>query len=190
MTTGPRLEAIVLAAGLGRRFGGGKLTAVFPGGRLIDRALACAFAAPVRKVMVVVGADPAVADLARAAGARVVVAEDYAAGLSASLRAGIEALPGDTEGAFIFLGDMPRIPVSVLRPMALALDEGAFAVAPVFEGQRGHPVLFAEPLFAQLLSLEGDKGAGALLDGLGEGLVTVPAPDDGVLFDVDTPPAP
>ena len=186
MTTGPRLQAIVLAAGLGRRFGGGKLTAALPGGRLIDRSLACAFAAPVREVMVVVGADPGVADIARAAGARVVVAEDYAAGLSASLRAGIEALPGDTEGAFIFLGDMPRIPASILRPMADALDEGAFAVAPVFEGKRGHPVLFAEPLFAQLLTLEGDKGAGGLLDGLGEGLVTVASPDDGVLFDVDT----
>ena len=37
----------------------------------------------------------------------------------------------------------------------------------------------------ELLNLEGDKGAGALLDGLGEGLVTIPAPDDGVLFDVD-----
>ncbi|MEI7931985.1 MAG: nucleotidyltransferase family protein [Alphaproteobacteria bacterium] len=185
MTTGLKLEAIVLAAGLGRRFGGGKLTAELPGGRLIDRSLACALAAPARSVWVVVGADPAVAKAAYAGGAKVVEAEDYAAGLSASLRAGIEALPGDCDGAFIFLGDMPRVPQSILRLMAEALDDGAFAVAPVFHGRRGHPVLFSNALFAELLTLEGDKGAGALLDGLGEGLVTIPAPDDGVLFDVD-----
>jgi len=188
VTTGPRLEAIVLAAGLGRRFGGGKLTADLPGGRLIDRSLACAFAAPVRSVTVVIGADQAVAEIATAAGAKTAYAEDYAAGLSASLRAGIESLPGDTDGVFIFLGDMPRVPVTVLRSMAAALDEGAFAVAPVFHGQRGHPVLFASSLFSDLMTLEGDKGAGGLLDALGAGLSTIPAPDDGVLFDVDERP--
>ena len=185
MATGLKLEAIVLAAGLGRRFGGGKLTADLPGGRLIDRSLVSALAAPARSVIVVVGADPAVAKVAYAVGARVVQAENYAAGLSASLKAGIEALPGDCDGAYIFLGDMPRIPHSILEPMAQALDEGAFAVAPVFHGQRGHPVLFSRALFSELLALEGDKGAGALLDGLGEGLVTIAAPDDGVRFDVD-----
>ena len=94
-------------------------------------------------------------------------------------------MPDDSDGAFVFLGDMPNVPDAILDRMAQALDDGAFAVAPVFHGRRGHPVLFSRALFAQLLTLEGDKGAGGLLDALGEGLVTIPAPDDGVLFDVD-----
>lgn len=188
MTTGLKLEAIVLAAGLGRRFGGGKLTAQIAGARLIDGALTAAKAAPVRSIIVVVGADPAVAPIARDAGARIVEADLFLDGLSASLKAGVAAVPDDADGAFVFLGDMPRVPAAIFAPMARALDDGAFAVAPVFHGQRGHPVLFARAMFAELMTLEGDKGAGGLLDAMGEGLVTVPAPDDGVLFDVDVRP--
>lgn len=186
MTTGLKLEAIVLGAGLARRFGGGKLTHRWPdGSTLIESATDAALAAPVRAVTVIWGADPKVAELAEALGARTLQAPDFAHGLSASLRAGIASLPPDTDGAYIFLGDMPRIPHSVLDPMARALDDGAFAVAPVYHGKRGHPVLFSRELFSELTTLEGDKGAGALLDGLGEGLTTLPAPDDGVLYDVD-----
>jgi molybdenum cofactor cytidylyltransferase len=193
---GGPLEAIVLAGGFGSRFGGGKLTAPWRGGRLIDGALAAAFAAPVRTVSVVTGADGAVAEVARAFAARVgqadrlrlVHAADHAEGMAATLRAGIASLPGDTAGAFVFLGDMPRVPPAVLPRLAEALaGAGALAAAPVFEGQRGHPVLFGRALFAGLLALTGDEGARNVLRGLGPALALAEAPDDGVLFDVDTP---
>ena len=54
-TEAPEFEAVVLAAGAGRRFGGGKLLAPWAGGALLDGALAAAFAAPVRRVIVVTG---------------------------------------------------------------------------------------------------------------------------------------
>jgi molybdenum cofactor cytidylyltransferase len=179
-----KLEAIVLAAGMGTRFGGGKLTAFFEGGRLIDGALAAAKAAPVRGVIVVVGADPRVEGAAD--GCRIVRAQDYAAGLSASLRAGIASLPEDCEGVFVFLGDMPHIPHAVLEKLAEALP-GHAAAAPVWDGQRGHPVLLGREQFDKLMGLTGDAGAGAVLAALGERLALVEAPDAGVLFDVDAP---
>ncbi len=188
-----RLEAIVLAAGLGSRFGGGKLTASWQGKPLIEGALAAAFAAPARSVTVVTGADDAVATAARAfaekVGAtnrlRVLFAPEYAEGMGASLRTGIASLPEDAEGAFVFLGDMPRVPVEVLPQMAEALALGAAAAAPIFDGQRGHPVLFSAGLFEPLRALGGDAGARSVLAGLGEAFVTVPCDSDGVLFDVD-----
>lgn len=190
-----RLAAIVLAAGLGARFGGKKLTSAYGGGLLIDGALQAAFAAPVETVLVIGGADPGVGEAAEAAAERwqdfddqdmaYVQIGNYAEGLSASLKAGIGLLDDDEDGAFVFLGDMPRIPHAIFQPMAEALAKGAAAVAPMFQGRRGHPVLFSSELFDELRALEGDKGAGALLDRLGARLVTVPSPDDGVLFDVD-----
>lgn len=193
--TEPRLAAIVLAAGLGARFGGKKLTSAYGGGLLIDGALQAAFAAPVETVLVIGGADPGVGEAAEAAAERwqdfddqdmaYVQIGNYAEGLSATLKAGIGLLDDDEDGAFIFLGDMPRIPHAILQPMAEALAKGAAAVAPTFQGRRGHPVLFSSALFDELKALEGDKGAGDLLDRLGASLVTVPSPDDGVLFDVD-----
>ncbi len=194
MATGGALQAIVLAAGFGARFGGGKLTAPRHGRMLIEGALAAAIAAPVMTVTVVWGADAAVSAAARAyfegrgeaMRLKLVNAEHHARGLSASLKAGIESLPPDCAGAYLFLGDMPRVPADVLEPLAQALAGAALAAAPVFDGQRGHPVLFSRALFGDLLKLEGDKGAGGLLAALDPAqLALVPAPDDGVLYDVD-----
>jgi molybdenum cofactor cytidylyltransferase len=107
--------------------------------------------------------------------------------MAASLRTGISHLPPSAGGAFIFLGDMPRIPPAILSPLAEALAQGAPAASPVYDGQRGHPVLVSRALFPQLVNLRGGKGARAVLDGLGPALVLVQTTDPGVLFDVDEP---
>jgi molybdenum cofactor cytidylyltransferase len=189
------LEAIVLAGGAGSRFGGGKLTAPWRGGALIDGALAAAFAAPVRTVTVVTGADSKVETAARDFAERTGDAErlrlahcaDHAEGMGATLRTGAAALPPDAAGAFVFLGDMPLIPPAVLPALAAALAAGAVAAAPSFEGQRGHPVLFSAALLSQLRSLTGDQGAREVLRALGDQLALVEAPDGGVLVDIDRP---
>lgn len=187
-------EAVVLAAGSGSRFGGGKLTAPHMAGVLLDGALACAFAAPARSVTVVTGADaPAVAEAAAAFARkvgqperlRVVHAHDHAQGMAHSLRMGVASLPPEAAGAFIFLGDMPRVPREILAPMGEAVLAGAAAAAPLFGGRRGNPVLVARALFPDLVALSGDAGARGILDALGDRLALVEAPDDGVLFDVD-----
>jgi molybdenum cofactor cytidylyltransferase len=193
-----RLEAIVLAGGAGVRFGGRKLTSPWRGGMLIDGALSAAFAAPVRSVIVVTGADPAVGPTARAFAAAIgqahrlelIHADDHAEGMGATLRAGVAALPSDVDGAFVFLGDMPLIPPDVPPRLAAALTAGAQAVAPRFEGQRGHPVLFGRALFPALHASTGDEGARAVLQTLGRDLNTIDTTDPGVLFDVDRPEPP
>ncbi len=195
MLTGP-LHAIVLAAGSATRFGGGKLTApVGDGGVLLDGALAAAFAAPVASVVVTWGGDPGVPDAALGfAAARreserltLVAAPDHAQGLSASLRAGIAALPPDAAGAFLFLGDMPRVPHDLARRLLERLDGPVLASAPVRGGVRGHPVLVMRSLFPALVGLGGDRGAKQVLDDLGDRLALVETADEGVLYDVDRP---
>lgn len=183
----------MLAAGEGSRFGGAKLTHPWRGGRLIDGALASAFAAPAASVTIVTGADPGVAEAARAfaerrgegARLRIVHCADYAEGLGASLRTGVASLPPSARGLFVFLGDMPAVPAAILPALAAAVDAGAPAAAPVFEGRRGHPVLFSAGLAPSLLGASGDEGARAVLASLGEALVLVPSPDRGVLLDID-----
>ena len=190
LATGPALEAVVLAAGSGSRFGGGKLLAAWDAGVLLEAALAAAWAAPVRSVTVVIGADAdAVAAAARSFDPRTLIvhAPNYAEGMGASLRTGIASLPDDADGVFVFLGDMPRVPAAVLPKMARALIDGALAAAPVWQGRRGNPVLLDRTLFPQLLALTGDAGARGVLQGLGDRLALVESPDDGVLFDVDEP---
>ena len=181
------IHALILAAGSGSRFGGGKLMAPWRGGVLLDGALDAAFAAPVAAVHVVVGADPTAAAHARSRGATIIEAEDYALGLSASLKAGLAALSADAVGVLVFLGDMPLVPHAVLAPLVEALAGGAVAAVPVWEGKIGNPAALSARLFPELLALEGDRGARALIEGLGEAVVRIPAPDAGILFDVDLP---
>jgi molybdenum cofactor cytidylyltransferase len=194
MTGGDAFEAILLAAGSGTRFGGGKLLAPWRGGVLIEGALAAALAAPVARVVVVTGADgEAVGRVVRAyadrtgqaARLRVVHAPDHAEGMGASLRTAAADLSANARGVFVFLGDMPRIPTGIAEALVQAVRDGAPAAAPVFRGERGHPALIGRDLIPQLLTLKGDAGARAVLKDLGDRLARVEAPDDGVLFDVD-----
>ncbi len=189
-------EAVVLAGGTGARFGGGKLLAPYMAGVLLDGALAAALAAPAQSVTVVTGANEAAVvaaavHLADRVGQherlRFVHAADHAQGMAHTLRMGIASLPADCAGAFVFLGDMPRIPREVLAPLAQAVQAGAPAAVPVFQGRQGNPALISARLFPAVLALSGDTGARGVLDSLGGSLARIEAPDDGVLFDVDRP---
>ena len=96
MKTEARFAAVVLAAGAGSRFGGGKLLALYRGAPLLHAALAAARAAPVAGITVVTGADAeAVTAAARAfdPGLTLVHAADHAEGMAActSVRSGSNA---------------------------------------------------------------------------------------------------
>lgn len=192
----PVIDAVLLAAGASRRFGAAKLLAAYGGATLLSTSLTRALAAPARTVWLVVGsgaeaveaeARTTAATLGTAARLKVVHAEGWAEGMSASLRAGLTALSPDCEAAWIGLADMPRVPPDVDAQLITALRGGAFAAAPVVGGRRGHPVMLRRALFPDLLALTGDAGARRVLDALGPALALVPTNDRGVLEDVDTP---
>ncbi len=188
-----RLDAIVLAAGRGVRFGGGKLTALLDGAPLVAGALLTAFLAPARRVVVAVGPEPDVRQAVEATATRLLARErlvlvpidDPSAGMGASLAAAARNLPGDTDGVFVFLGDMPRIDPATPRHLAAALRDPGDIVAPTYLGRRGHPVLFGARWAPVLGALSGDEGARAIVDKAGESLVRVPVDDPGVHLDVD-----
>ncbi len=83
--------------------------------------------------------------------------EDYAVGeMISSLQAGLGALPETTAGALVVLGVQPTLDGRVIRDVLAAYAEGRGAiVAPVYRGERGHPVLFDRAFLA------GATGAGA-----------------------------
>lgn len=104
------IAVVVLGAGRSRRMGArNKLLLALPSGKTILRSvLEAAVAAQIGPVLLVTGHEaPAVAAQAAGLAVRCVEAADYAQGLSASLRAGVAAVPADCTGALICLGDMP-----------------------------------------------------------------------------------
>lgn len=188
------LEAVVLAAGRGVRFGGGKLLAMLEDAPLVAHALRTALLSPVRRVFVAV-ADPAVRAAAEAAAQRLkaserlvmVQVEDADEGMGASLRAAVAALPDDTAGVFVFLGDMPAVDPATPALLARSLKSPYDIVAPTHLGRRGHPVLFGATWLPALRALSGDEGARALLENAGARLARIPVQDPGIHLDVDRP---
>jgi molybdenum cofactor cytidylyltransferase len=158
--TGLRTSAIVLAAGSGARFGGGKLVAPVAGVPLVRRTVDGVLASAVREVIVVVGADEArVRDALDGLAVRIVVNALHAEGMGSSLRAGIDALPPDTDAALVALGDQPGVDARIIDPLLTRMAERRAAiVVPSYRGARGTPVLFARSTFAELREVRGDVG--------------------------------
>ena len=189
----PPVGAVILAAGLGSRFGTApKMLAPYAGTPMVRRAAEAALASRAGPVVAVLGAH---AEAVRAAldGLALTLVEnpDPAAGLSASLRLGLAALPPETAAAVVLLGDMPRIGPAHVDALIAAYAGTAprpSAVVPVNQGRRGNPVLLdLARLGADLAALTGDRGAGPILRRRGD-VLEVPA-DPAVIFDVDTPEA-
>lgn len=176
------LLALVLAAGAGTRFGGGKLSAPFRGEPLVFHAIRAARAAPVARVLVVCAPDLETG--AWSGGpevARIPMASDA---LSTTLKAGIAAAArDDAAGVFIFLGDMPLVPHEVAGRLAAELGE-AFAAVPRCNGRSGHPVLLSARAFGDVARLEGDRGAGGMIRGRSD-VVFLDVADEAILLDVD-----
>ena len=197
----PGVVGILLAAGSGTRFGGGKLLArvrsradASAGPSAPDAAgeylgvLACRnLLAVVPQVVAVVRPDDAALAVALgAAGARIVRCANADAGMGASLACGVLATR-DAAGWIVALGDMPWIdPVTIAR-VAGAIANGAAVAAPFHRGQRGHPVGFGPACFTALAVLTGDDGAKSVVAAHREGLTRIDVDDPGALADVDRP---
>ncbi len=174
------LAAIVLAAGAGSRFGGNKLSAPFKGEPLIAHAIRAARAAPVERVIVVC---PASLDIGDWPGSPQVEPLRIASPeLSASLKAGILAAAG-SDGAFVYLGDMPLVPGSIASQLAASLASN-YAALPRWQGKAGHPVLLSARAFPDIAQLQGDEGAGRLLKARKD-IAFVDCPDEGITLDID-----
>lgn len=178
----------MLAAGAGRRFGGGKLLVPLAGAPLIRRTADAVCAAGFAEVVVVTGADGAAITAAlEGLACRTICAPDWDEGMAASLRAGIAALAPDAAGVFIFLGDMPLVPVHLCGELARLAECAGYAARLRVVGQPAHPAAFTRAAFADLKALTGDTGASRLLAQRTSGVAYRDASEAGALIDIDAP---
>lgn len=108
-------------------------------------------------------------------------------GLSASLAAGIAALPPEAPGVVVLLADMPEITADDLAALVADWDGRAIHRAAGADGTPGNPVLFPATDFPALAGLSGDRGARDLLRAEAGRTRLVPLPGAHALTDLDTP---
>ena len=190
---GPRIGALLLAAGQSRRMGGpNKLLAEIEGVPMVARVAQRLLASRARPIVAVLGnrADEIDLALGRLPVERV-RNPDFAEGLSTSLKRGLAALPGELDGVAVCLGDMPLISGRHLDRLIAAFNplEGRAIVVPTRRGKRGNPVLWAKRFFPEMAQIAGDVGARHLIGEHAELVAEVEMDDDAILVDIDTPEA-
>ncbi|MDF2825181.1 MAG: hypothetical protein K0R68_2589 [Mycobacterium sp.] len=168
---------IVLAAGAGTRYGMPK--ALAEEGVWLRTAVAALHGGGCDDVVVVLGA----AEVDVPAPARAVIAADWADGMSASLRAGLDAAEGAAR-AVLSLVDTPDVGADVVQRVLAADADLARAV---YRGRPGHPVVIGAAHWPALrASLTGDQGARGFLSGRTD-VVAVECGDLATGADIDTP---
>jgi CTP:molybdopterin cytidylyltransferase MocA len=180
------VSAIVLAAGGGSRFGGGKLLAELGGRPIIEAVFDNLREAPVDEIIAIVGADAErLREICERYGVRMVANEEWERGQSTSVLAGLRACGG--EAAVVLLGDQPFIGAEAVGRLLAAFAEGAKVAVATYGGKRRNPVLFSREVWPVLeAELVGDEGARSVLRRHPELVVEVPCEGAGDPTDVDT----
>lgn len=180
----PRFAGILLAAGAGSRFGGAKLLYPLDGVSIGVLAAQNLRAAGLMVTAVVRPGSDELARLLQHEGAVVSVCANAADGMGISLAHAI-AQTRDAAGWVVALADMPHIRPATIRQVADAVQRGALIAAPVYRGERGHPVGFGAALRDELLACRGDEGARAVIRRHDAEVRLIDTDDPGVIFDID-----
>ena len=149
--------ALILAAGLGTRFGGRKLLAPIGGKPMLQHVLDLCAAAELAPVVVVVGDDAD--ELASSCSWRSelrVVNRTPAEGIAGSVKLGMWVLMRHhAERAVVLLGDQPFLALEQLDAVLAATGQ---IVVPRYGGRPGNPVVLDRSMWQLASSLSGDRG--------------------------------
>lgn len=181
--------AIVLAAGESSRMGRPKPLLPLNGSTFLGHLLDELRASKVTRTLIVLGhhpevvleAMPEVAPLA-------IVNDEYQLGQLSSLHAGLRAVGDHPDAILMCLADHPFISRQVIDAMIVAHERTHRPiVVPTYGGGRGHPTLFARPLYTELLAAPLDQGARVVVRAHANEVLELPVDEAGVVADVDTP---
>lgn len=189
------VSGVLLAAGQARRMGQGgphKLLAEFDGVPLVRRSAQMLIESELTSVIAVTGHRREEIDDALS-GLDLVLAfnPDYASGLSTSLIRGIsQPQASASDGVLVMLADMPSITVAGINLLVETFRAagGDCIIRASHQGKRGNPIILPRATYADILRLEGDIGARAIIESSGLSVIDVDI-GPSAHIDVDTPEA-
>lgn len=190
---------ILLASGLSRRFRGeNKLFYQVEGLPMYRRALSCA--CRVREELkaerewdiqiLVVTAYEEIAMEAEKASAISIINEDPEAGISRSVRLGVQAAaPGEEDWLLFSVCDQPWMKAGETKDMVIqTLCSGKGIGALSYGGEPGNPVLFRSSYYQELCELRGDRGGKSVLKNHLKDVILTEVSESRTLTDVDERP--
>jgi molybdenum cofactor cytidylyltransferase len=184
------ISAILLAAGESRRMGSAKALLRYHGQTFIARICNAFLTAGVDELIVVLGAraDELRQALPEHAKLRTVVNSRYTLGQLSSLMVGIGALSPESEAAIVNLVDHPMVEAETIQALITSFRATPLPILIAsYQGKRGHPVLFSNHVYGEILAAPLDQGAKVVVRKDPARVREISLDDPGILADIDTP---
>jgi molybdenum cofactor cytidylyltransferase len=184
------LVSIILSAGASSRMGRPKALLPFREGTFLEHLIQITRHPRIGVTRVVLGAGAEeIRTIAKLDPSMVVLNHNWERGQLSSICEGIRSLEGmSTDGIILCPVDHPLVSATLVGDLVgkFYADRKSI-VLPVFNGRRGHPVIFSSTLYGELLTAPADKGARAVVWAHAAEILEVPTDEEGVILNINDP---
>ena len=157
------LAAVILSGGASQRMGSPKALLPYQGRPFLEHLLEVTSHPKIGARRIVLGAHAElIADAVRLAANEVVINAEWEKGQLSSIQAGIRSLPAGTDGMILCLIDHPLISATLVDELIVRFYSGPTIppiALPVYQGKRGHPVIFSSGVYKELMAAPLEQGA-------------------------------
>ncbi len=183
------LAAVILSGGSSSRMGSPKALLPYQGRPFLEHLLEVTVHPQIGERRVVLGAHAeSIAKSIDLSADEIVINDEWERGQLSSIHAAIRSLPAGTDGLLICLIDHPLISGDLVNELIEQFYvTHANIVLPVYEGRRGHPVIFPASLYDELLQAPMEKGARAVVWAHAEEVLEVPTNEEGCVLNLNDP---
>jgi molybdenum cofactor cytidylyltransferase len=184
------LAAVILSAGASSRMGRPKALLPYREGTFLEHLIQVTRQPRIGVTRIVLGAGAEVIrTIAKLDPSIVVLNPEWEQGQLSSVCAGLRSLEGiDVEGIVLCPVDHPLVSAGLVSDLVDRFYEGNKAIVlPTYKGRRGHPVIFSNALFGELLAAPADKGARSVVWAHAAEVVEVPTEEEGVVLNLNDP---
>jgi len=185
------IVAVVLSAGESSRMGRPKALLPIDGQTFIERIVAALKQAKVGKIIVILGHNAReLQSKISHLPVEILINTDYKLGQLSSLQLAVRNLQPDLDcdGMLVHLVDHPYLaPALVEEMIRLFYETKKRIIVPKFQGKRGHPVIFSNALFDEILSAPMEEGAKAVVNAHRAETLEIETEEEGIAVDIDTP---
>jgi molybdenum cofactor cytidylyltransferase len=183
------VAAVILSGGASSRMGSPKALLPYQGRPFLEHLLKITVHPEIGARRVVLGADAeSIAKAIPLKANEMIINSQWEKGQLSSIQAAVRKLPAGAEGMLLLLIDHPLISSVLVGELIAQFHKSKKPIVlPVYEGRRGHPVIFSASLYPELLRAPAETGARAVVWAHADEVEEVPTNEEGCVLNLNDP---